>query len=95
MAISERERNDLYTGLSNAIGESNTETLMKAFPLHGLDEVATKGDMLAVKGDVLNLKSSIDKLEKKVDRLMIVLIAGLFGVIATLIGVTATNFYFN
>lgn len=87
MGISEGERNDLYTGLSDAIGKKNTETLMKAVPLQDLDEVATKGDIMRVETRLEKLDRKVERLDSKVDRLTLILFAGLFGIIATLIGV--------
>jgi hypothetical protein len=52
MAISEAARHDLYNALSKAIGPDPTETFMSAFPLHDLDQVATKGDLAIMAADL-------------------------------------------
>ena len=77
MPISEAARSELYTGLSEVLGQDRAETLMSAIPLHDLDEVATKSDIQALRAEI------------KADfvRLTLVLIGGLLAVIATLIGV--------
>jgi hypothetical protein len=61
MAISEGARKDLYTGLTEAIGPSNAETLMSVLPFYELDEVATKADIAL-------LSARIDQLEIRLAR---------------------------
>lgn len=52
MAISEPARSDLHTGLSQLLGPERAETLMRATPLHDLDQVATKGDVSIMASDL-------------------------------------------
>jgi len=52
MAISEAARSDLYTGLRQVLGPERAETLMSAIPLHDLDQVATKGDLVVLASDL-------------------------------------------
>jgi len=52
MAISEAARNDLYTGLAEVLGSDRAEILMSAIPLHDLDEVATKSDVLLLRTEL-------------------------------------------
>jgi hypothetical protein len=49
---SEAARHDLYNALSKVIGPDPTETFMSAFPLHDLDQVATKGDLAVMAADL-------------------------------------------
>jgi hypothetical protein len=59
VAISEAARHDLYTGLSGLLGPERTETLMGALPLHDLDEVATKSDVMVLAADIRALRSEL------------------------------------
>lgn len=90
MPISEAERADLYTGLSEVVGQRRAEILMSA--IADLDMVATKGDIVELRSE---LKVEIAELraEFKADfaRLSFVLVAGFLGIIATLIGVGILN----
>lgn len=91
VAISEAARNDLYTGLSELLGPERTETLMSAIPLHDLDEVATKSDILMLKSDIALLGAELreefrSELRSEIDSLR----AELSGQIAAL-GETLNN----
>jgi hypothetical protein len=101
MPITEAARSDLYTGLVEVLGAERAETLMSAFPMYELDEVATKRDLAelrvefvrefaGVRAEIAGEVSSLrDDLNTRFLQLTLVLVVGLLGVIATLIGVTA------
>ena len=59
MAISEAQRSDLYTGLSEMLGSRRAEILMGAIPLHDLDEVATKGDLAVLRAEMAEMRSEL------------------------------------
>ena len=67
MSVSEVERVELVSRLSDAIGEEATETLMKCVLSDGRDQLATKADLkgleLATKSDLGALKADLKVLE--------------------------------
>jgi hypothetical protein len=97
MPISEAERADLYTGLTEVIGQRRAEILMSA--IAGMDHVATKSDIVEVRSELNVFRSEMKveiaelRAEFKADftRLSFILVAGFLGIIATLIGVGILN----
>jgi hypothetical protein len=98
---SEAARADLYTGLSEVLGERRAETLM-SYLAHDPDEVATKTDLAQLKTELeAELKAEFDPqfaelgnglaaVNVRLDRLFLTLLAGLFVIIATMASVLFT-----
>jgi hypothetical protein len=69
MPISEAARNDLYTGLTEVLGQARTETLMSVIRLNDLDEVASKSDIAFLRSELDGLRSEFDGLRSEFDGL--------------------------
>lgn len=50
MAITEKQRRELFTKAEEVLGEANAETLMSHLPPVGWADVATKQDLAALEG---------------------------------------------
>lgn len=62
-SISEAARSDLYTGLSELLGQERAEILMSAISLRDFDQVANKGDLFesraALERDISGLRAEL------------------------------------
>lgn len=90
MAISEAARNDLYNGLRDVIGAERAETLMSAIPLHDLDEVATKADLVVQRAELktefaelrVEVASELAALRRTMSNWMLTLMVTIIGAMA-------------
>ena len=79
MAISERERRDIYTGLEETLGEHVANNLMQLLPHQPTDQLVTRTDMHAfgseLRGEMAELrgefKSEMARLRVDTQRLMV------------------------
>ena len=86
MAITERERRDIYTGLEQALGESVANNLMQLLPHQPTNQLVTRtdmhafgselrGEMAELRGEMAELrgefKSEMAKLRVDTQRLMV------------------------
>ena len=55
MALSEKSRRDLFTGLEEAIGTEPASNLMELLPTHPADQLVTRPDMHAFGAELLSL----------------------------------------
>ena len=67
MAISERERLELYEQLGRVLGPDNAGRLMELLPPTGWDDIATKADVRALgvelRGELSELRGEIGRVE--------------------------------
>ena len=65
MAITEKQRHELFTKAEEVLGEANAETIMSHLPPVGWADVATKQDLAALEG---RLAQSTDQLRAEFQR---------------------------
>ena len=77
MAISERERRDIYTGLEQALGESVANNLMQLLPHQPTNQLVTRTDMHAfgselraeLKGEMAEIRGEMGELRGEMGEL--------------------------
>lgn len=60
MAITEKQRHELFTKAEEVLGEANAETLMSHLPPVGWADVATKHDIVQLKNDLVALEARLE-----------------------------------
>jgi len=85
MAMSAAEHSDLYTGLTEVLGESRAEVLMRAIPLHDLDQVATKRDLEVMRLEMrTQIAEAVVKLQRTFSAWMIGMLVAVIAAMATM-----------
>ena len=70
MAITDRDRRDMYAGLAEALGDKIANNLMSILPFQPADELATRTDVLAIgsqlRGEMAELRGEMAELRAEV-----------------------------
>lgn len=73
MAVTEKQRHDLFNKLEETLGSDGAATLMDMLPPVGWADVATKHDIAALRQattqDIVALRHDFERLERRIDSL--------------------------